>query len=465
VLIAIQDGIQNTFLQHGPTCGSRSGERTVTVEINETPVSLTYDAFTSYKHQGWFWLDRDEKAKEKDPTTGKKLKTGRRIQLHQNLSAVSDNGTLSSELHEIDNKLYPGGIVRHDRFGESAVQETDAGLICMHFSLIGCLTLSVNRVTAVLLVPEVRDLLAFYQSRPWLTPRSAKDCRIAGAADAALQAQVRIRARRTAEEIEIPACYAMTCRPTQWNKKQKPRVATTLVPAGSDSILDRFERALTWLPPRLVVPQQPAPKKSRRTKKAKQLQPFWSDSIVRPLIAENLALRREWYRGFVNLMVKINPATNKPYRNQLPFEKGGLHAMTADPEMWDDEGEALVVKAVHEAIRHTLGRIKEETDGPGNKPPSQATKNRWTKFWETMRIALAGAKTANDARHALCNLFSRAGRVPALVDGWQAVLPKLADHRWQLTRDLALLALASYAGRGESDEDKTPASVTEPEPV
>ena len=148
VLAALQDGIQNTFLQHGPTCGSRNGERTVTIEVNDTPITVTHDVFTSYKHQGWFWLDRDEKSKEKNPNTGKKIKTGLRVQNHQAFPAISDAGILSNSLHEIDNKLSPGGIVRHDRYKESAVRETDAGLICLHFALVGCLALSVNRVTA-----------------------------------------------------------------------------------------------------------------------------------------------------------------------------------------------------------------------------------------------------------------------------------------------------------------------------
>jgi hypothetical protein len=94
VLSALQDGIQNTFLQHGPTCGSRNGERTVTVEINDIAMSLTHDVFTSYKHQGWFWLDRDEKSNEKDPITGKKLKTGGRVKNYQDFPAVGEDGAL-----------------------------------------------------------------------------------------------------------------------------------------------------------------------------------------------------------------------------------------------------------------------------------------------------------------------------------------------------------------------------------
>ena len=61
--------------------------------------------------------------------------------------------------------------------------ETDAGLICLHFGLVGCVTLSINRVTAVLLVPEVQDLLDFIALRKLLTPQTPQDCRIAGAAD------------------------------------------------------------------------------------------------------------------------------------------------------------------------------------------------------------------------------------------------------------------------------------------
>lgn len=449
VLAAIQDGIQNTFLQHGPTCGSREGERTITFEVNDTPVSVTYDAFTSYKHQGWFWLDRDEKSKEKDPVTGKKIKTGQRVKNHQAFPAVSEEGTLSRDFHAIDNKVFPGGMVRHDRFDQSAIRETDTGLICLHFALVGCLTLSINRVTAVLLVPEVQDLLDFVALRKFLTPQTAQDCRIAGAADAALQAQIRLRARREARQIETPSCYAVTCRPTLWNKKQKPRIATIRVQGGNDTVLDKFARAMTLLPPRLVVPKPPEPK-TKRASKPKKKEPFWSDSVVRPLIAENLALGRPWYVGFVKLMIKINPANGKPYRDQLLFERKGLHAMIEDPKMWDHDGEKLIVQAVHKAIAQSLGRIREETDGKNAKVLSQATKNRWKRFRERLRLDLAGAKTAAQVRFALTDLFSRGGSNPILQQEWCKVLPVIRGD-WQLSRDLGLLALASYAGRGADD--------------
>jgi CRISPR-associated protein Cas8a1/Csx13 len=342
-------------------------------------------------------------------------------------------------------------------------------MLPLYFALVGCLALPVNRGVAALLVPDVTDLTEFVYDRPLMTPTTATECQIASAADAALRSQVRVRhsPRRSAEVqsrarqamagTAIPGCYAMTFTPTPWASQQKSRVATIHVPPGEDRILDLYERAALHLPARIVtrIVQESTGRGKKRTV-VERPESFRADSIVRPLVAENLALGRPWYSGFVKLMTKINPATGNPYRNQVPFERGGLNAMISDWQVWDDDGEALVIKAVHEAIRNSLGRIKEETDGPGDKPPSQATKNRWTKFQDKLRLALAGAKTANDARHALCDLFSRAGRVPSLADGWQLVLPKLADSRWQLTRDLALLALASYSGKGGDTNGKQP---------
>lgn len=252
--------------------------------------------------------------------------------------------------------------------------------------------------------------------------------------------------------MDVPSCLVWTCKPTKWNEKQKPRVASILVEASSNEILDRFASAYGHLSPRLVRPKQAdEPVKSKR-KSTKQKEPFWADSVIRPLIAENLALGRPWYAGFIQLMTKTNPATDKPFRNQLSFERKGLNAMIQDPKMWDDEGEKLIVQAVHEAIRQTLGRIREETDGEKSpKLPSQATKNRWERFREKLRLNLSGSKTDSQMRFVLTDLFSRGGYNSILRAGWEKILPVLRKD-WQLARDLGLLALASYAGRGADDE-------------
>jgi CRISPR-associated protein Cas8a1/Csx13 len=443
VLADLQAGLTLTFLQHGRVRALAKEVTTASYdpEGDGAPgVVVEYKKCSGFKHQkGWE-------------------------------SLVDRNGALVASPVTVDGPISPGSVVRHVAFtSDTGIEDPPERMLPLYFALVGCLALPVNRGVAALLVPDVTDLTEFVYDRPLMTPTTATECQIASAADAALRAQVRIRhsprrsaevrsrARQAVAGTAIPGCYAMTFTPTPWASQQKSRVATIHVPPGEDRVLDLYERAATHLPARIVTRTvQEATGRGKQRTVVERRESFRADSIVRPLVAENLALGRRWYNGFVKLMTKINPANGNPYRNQLPFERGGLNAMISDRQIWDDEGEALVVKAVHEAIRNSLGRIKEETDGPGNKPPSQATKNRWTRFHETLRIALAGAKTANDARHALCDLFSRAGRVKPLVDGWQLVLPKLADRRWQLTRDLALLALASYSGRGSDANDQQP---------
>src|SRR5262249_36016625 len=134
-------------------------------------------------------------------------------------------------------------------------------------------------------------------------------------------------------------------------------------------------------------------------------------------------------------------------RNKLSFERKGLNAMTDTATFWDHDGEAAVVRAVHEALRKRYGRIADE-----NKSNVAAMRKRFEGEYDRWRLAFAGAKTPDQFRGALCDLFSRAGNNAVLRESWQQVLPFLDVKRWQLTRDLALLALASYVGRSEGIE-------------
>lgn len=126
---------------------------------------------------------------------------------------------------------------------------------------------------------------------------------------------------------------------------------------------------------------------------------------------------------------------------------------------WEDHGESTVVKAVHEAVRMRYGQIADENKG---KPGTMI--NRWRGEYDRWRLAFAGAKTADQFRHSLCDLVGRAGPNSVLREQWLEVLPMLDAGRWQLTRDLALLALASYKGKGAdlmTETDKEPAGTVE----
>jgi CRISPR-associated protein Cas8a1/Csx13 len=433
----LQAGMVLTFLQHGK---ARRLAKEATVLQHDPAgdgsslVTVEYKRCSWFKHQdGWQQL-------------------------------VDGEGCLAERAVEVIGPLNPGAVVRHVAFTtETRIEEPPALVLPLYFALVGCLSLPVNRGVGVLVAPDVEDLVQFARDRPLMTPASPRECRIAGAGDAALQAQVRLLNRGLIEGHGLPACYAMRFQPTTWSTQQKSRVLTLHsrrrdVPRhesdGEDErLLHRFAVALSELRPRLLVRR---PRDGQSPDGPDEV--FWIDSVVRPLIADNLVNQREWFEGFSELMTAIDPGSKRPLREAVAYEGRGLHAMILTIT---EEEQALFVRAIHRAISLSLGRIRADTDGDG--PLSQATLNRWDRFHERLRLSLVGAKTADQCRNAVCTLFGKAGNNRELQgDAWQRILPLFSDRHWRKARDLALLAQASYTSpegqlpsAGESAAEQT----------
>lgn len=404
----LQQGMTLSFLQHGKArkLGEPKQYEYRPEGEDGPPVTLSYRPCIAYKHQdGW--------------------------------KALARNGRLVTGPLEVVGPLNPGAVVRHVAFSnQTCVQEPAACILPLYFALVGCLALPTGRGSSgVLVIPEVDDLEQFIEVRPAMTPGSGRECQVAGPTDAVLQAQVRLRAKQFIAENDLPACHAMLFQPTQWSTQQKTRTRATSVPPGREVDLDRFAVALAELPPRLATGRDGAA--------------FWADSVVRPLVADNLARSLPWYSNFTGLMLQQDPASRKPLRDRVRYEKKGLHAMIEKVSS-DDEAETAVIHAVHEALRRRFGQIAGETAGSPH-----TMRNRFTGEYDRWRLAFAGAKTADQLRRALADLFSRGGVNSILQQKWQALLPMLREERWQQTRDLALLGLASYTGRGAAEIDVT----------
>jgi len=425
VLADAQSAITLTFLQHGLT--RTLSKNTTSLQIDaegdgSKMIQVEFKSCTRFKHQeGWKVL-------------------------------VDKDGCIQSKPIEVSGPINPGAVVRHVAFTSSTkIEDPVDRVLPLYFAIVGCLALPINRGVGVLIVPEVDDLKRFQLLRPLMSPRNARDCKVAGASDAALQCQLRILGSKEMEKSDVPACTALLFRSTAWASQQKSRVDAIDIPKGDYKSLSTFELAVKELAPRVITIV--APKDSDKAKKAKATKKkakvpvgdvvekapehFWSDSIVRPLVADNLARGQPWYRGFHDLMTKLDPVSREPLRNKLSFENKGLQGMI-EKITWDVEGEKTIVNAIHKAMSMRFGQIATE-----NYENSKAMQNRMERFREKLRLDLAGSRTESDVRFTLVNLFSRAGINSVLQANWQSVLP-IVRQDWKLARDLGLLALASY---------------------
>ena len=427
VLADLQQGLLLTFLQHGKT-RNLGTEASVTYDPDQTdgqPVSVSFKPCSSFKHQGlWESLVNKEK--------------------------------LTTKTVDLDGPISPGTAVRHVQYtGQTKADQPVELALPAFFAMVGTLALAVNRGVGVLLVPEVTDLCEFIRIRPEMTPRTAKSLRVANAADAVLQAYIRIRAK-TEMQGGISSISTVTFRPVAWASQQKSRVGTLAVELTDDTrMLERFERAMSHLPSRIKVQTEKPAARARANKKglSDKREAYFVDSVVRGLVADNLARGHPWHHDFARMMTMKDPVDPKKFlRTKVGYEREGLNAMAKDSALFDEAGEKLLVEAVHEAIRGNYGRIREETDGANPKGLSQACKNRMEKFREKLRIDLAGSKTEDQVRFTLMDLFSRSrSRNSTLRDQWTAILP-IVRRDWRLARDLGLLALVSYKGQGRDEE-------------
>ncbi|MEX1026729.1 MAG: type I-MYXAN CRISPR-associated Cas8a1/Cmx1 [Candidatus Paceibacterota bacterium] len=418
VRVNLQRGLLLTFLQHGKTRRGDKKDTEQSIEIDGNPFQFSTRYLDWYKHQDGF----------KDLVDKKKR-------------------TLSRKPQELPGTLYPGAAVRHNGFaGQTKYEGNVAQLLAAYFAPIGTLALPINRGSAVLLVPEVHDLLLFADNRQKITPKSYRDCFIGGGSDAVLQLYARLRGDDAKGRLAVASVTAFVFRPTPWATQQKSRVAAERIEPLDRRQLEIFRYAKDFFPPRKAsrkVREKVGKGKAAKTTEREEF--FWSDSVVRPLIADNLAHSRDWFAGFSKLFVNRDPANGKPLRDRLPFERKGLIEMIK-ADVWDKPGQMALVGAVHHALRGRYGQIASATANQ-----KAAMQNRFRGEYDRWRLAFAGAKTADQFRHAICDLFSRVPANKELQANWTEVLPWLDESGWQHARDLALLALASYQGKGDKE--------------
>jgi CRISPR-associated protein Cas8a1/Csx13 len=348
--------------------------------------------------------------------------------------------------------VYPGAVERHIGLRVTKKEYTAIEALCACFALVGCLSYKVPQVRGgalVTLAPS--DLVRFAELRPILTAQKVEEVSVAGASDAVLAVQLALRMEsRRRQHRALDTAEAFTLRTLPWASQLKSRSGVLHSESVSEEVLDRYETVSRELPNRLrVVLPKDKGGKERKGKASAKPSPagfFVASSVLRAFITENLAAGRPWYEGFATAIVTIDNKRRfiHHYRAQdnlgalLSEERKGLIAMLQHLE----DAERTLVESVHVALRQRFGAIAKENQGN-----PVARRKRMTAERDRWRLAFAGAKTSEQVRAALADLWSRAGSNSALQAHWRDVLPLLRQEHWRAARDLALVALASYQGQ------------------
>lgn len=422
---ALQDGLLRSFYDHGPQSRGIGEGRSGQITVDDKPLSYQYVPVKWYKHQ------RD----------GAKL------------AFASLDGA-----QDISRMIYPGATERHNGVAGTSWAEPALTLIPLLFAPVGCIALRAGgkevriqgkkmfKPGAVILIPDIQDIACGLVLIPALVPGNVQATRVLGSSDAVLDAEVRLRASAYHELSGLAGIRTLWCCATTWNARLQPPSATHYLDQRTANVrmLDQYATARTEMPPRIAqTTKRENAGRGKNKITTEHVEYFWAESNVRPLVADNLAAGKPWYLGFHKLMGGSVKQKDSHCR-KTAFERKGLHAMV-QKMTWDDDAERSIVEAVHEAVRGRYGKIAEE-----NKGKPVAMKNRWAGEYDHWRLTFVGAKTADQFRSAFANLVSRS-KNKTLMEAWRSILPLLRPDKWQLARDLSLLALASYGGKGNGN--------------
>jgi len=238
-----------------------------------------------------------------------------------------------------------------------------------------------------------------------------------------------LKAEDDLDSLGITGCTVLTMGTATWSRQQQSRTALQSYEGISGKNLELFDLVCRCLPNRIVVTSN---KKKQADDGERSF--FVATSLSRGLIAENIATNKGWFLGFHSLM------QSKQLAKIVSFERGGLKNM-AESIPWPNETDKQFVEAVHDAIRSRYGALASRAKESGETI-------RFDREYERMRTGLMRAKNSETLRAELSDFFARGGSNKTLRQHWKDLLPLFSGADWQRARDLALFALASYAGKG-----------------
>lgn len=347
---------------------------------------------------------------------------------------------------ELTSMLLPGAMQRHNAVKASALTDRTEVFPALLFAPSGCLFFRGTsylpngefdaRTSAFVVVPSPVSLIGYSQRLTYYYERIGReDIRrvwsVAGTSDAALQAAVGLGVR--------PLSYYL-----QENRGEAAPLDTPLSVVRFGKVAWSQQTIRTGAFQAIRLPEQALQKYEWVQRQLTDEGGSGRTRLVFPFqaqLADNLVSGRPWFAGFADTMKSLR--SSKMYLGW----KQELRRMTGgDSAMWDERSHSRFVDLVQKALENQYGKT-------GSRAQEQGADARRAleRDYERLRIAFTRSRTEEQFRGELMQFFSQTR--PKLPDGSGVEIMKdvFRAKDWRFYRDLALMAIASYAGKEKDD--------------
>ncbi|MEO0971226.1 MAG: type I-MYXAN CRISPR-associated Cas8a1/Cmx1 [Cyanobacteria bacterium J06639_18] len=382
--IIVHQGILGTLLQHTSTHKS-DGVVTKSFSLgeDEPEIQVKYKSLKSYAYQ----------------------------EFAGNL--CDKNGKFLTKAISVAGWLNPGAAVRHIAFSSNtSFEEEPEHAFILLFAPVSCYyyilrsKLRDKRAQYALVIPEITDLEKYSQYRQNQHLRNAiyKDFHACGLGDAGLKFLTLDETIDITQTFGIQRCQVLTLGTVAWSTQQKTRTDMYIVEA-TDKVCYNYQVCDNNLPERVIAGKDGG---------------FVATSFAKELIAENLAKNLPWYSG---ISEKVN--SNELFQ-KLAYERGGLYQVIQ--KIRSDELDKLFVRACHEAIEYTYGRIGDQAKKRKEIP-------NFDRETTKIRTGLGRCKNSETFREFITDFWSRAGKLPTLQEHWEELMGfVMVDKNWKKSK-------------------------------
>lgn len=310
-------------------------------------------------------------------------------------------------------------------FAHGAYQESPQGFLSLLFLPLACSYYHLPGYRSAIVIPEVKNLQQWVGRRQKLAGRTYKNFHSSSSGESALRFLLQERLLQDNRQFRVDYCEVYQLGKQQWDGSQSYLKQAVYRVKVSDAILALYDSAFQFFKPQV-----------RQNEKGET---WLATSKVLPWLCDNLIANKPWYFGF-HIFYKQNEI----------YERKGLVKMT----QYLEPLEQVFFDAVQGAFRSYLREQRIQAQKQGREPDYPQVTDKVINRLQRPSTQQDFAKTIVDflSRHR-----SKATRgVGAEIYQW---LHK--DNQWKQARDLALLAIASYTGKGKDGQTEIPEEVLE----
>lgn len=290
----------------------------------------------------------------------------------------------------------------------------------------------IGKYRYALVIPEVNNLVAWVERRRLLSSRSYKDFCSPSAGEAGLRLLFEEWLTGDLQQHQVRYCEVYQLGEQPWDGSQSGLKQAVYRVHASDTVLEIYQSAVSIFPAKVLT---------------KEDKSWLSLSKVLPWIADNLISSRAWYSGFYEFtkkraeheVIQLDGRKVKP--RLYKFEHKGLIKMTEHLQP-HEQTLFIAVQGAFRAFRH--GQIKQ-AESQGRKPD-------WDQITNKVIYRLQRPSTQQEFATALVDFLSQFRSKDSRGVG-REIYVWIHGPEWRKARDLTMLAVATYQGKGK---DGTP---------